>query len=129
MARGQHQTIGIDWMPAACALNPGHFQTQRRLFAAGPVAADPAEQKADFYRTADGRWFFPIGSYPHLRDGVLDLLQCANTAEALDAAIGRRGSGGAGRRPSRTASCRASTRGRGMNGWRIRKAQCWRGRR
>lgn len=88
MARGQHQTIGIDWMQAACALNPGHFQTQSGYSL--PALSLLTELKADFYRTADGRWFFPIGSYPHLRDGVLDLLQCANTREALAAAIGRR---------------------------------------
>ncbi|AOB30454.1 hypothetical protein AKI39_06720 [Bordetella sp. H567] len=88
MARGQHQTIGIDWMQAACSLNPGHFQTQSGYSL--PALSLLTELKADFYRTVDGRWFFPIGSYPHLRDGVLDLLQCANTAEALGAAIGRR---------------------------------------
>src|SRR5690606_36568277 len=37
------------------------------------------------------RWFFPIGSYPHLRDGVLELLDCANTPDALAQSIGRWG--------------------------------------
>lgn len=88
MATGQHQSVAIDWMQAACALNPGHFQTQSGY--ALPALSLLTELKADFYRTADGRWFFPIGSYPHLRDGVLDVLQCANTGAALAAAIGRR---------------------------------------
>jgi crotonobetainyl-CoA:carnitine CoA-transferase CaiB-like acyl-CoA transferase len=87
MAANQHQTVAIDWMQAACSLNPGHFQTQSGY--ALPALSLLTELKADFYRTADERWFFPIGSYPHLRDGVLDLLQCANTAEALGASIGR----------------------------------------
>jgi hypothetical protein len=88
MATGQHQTVGIDWMQAACSLNPGHFQTQSGYSL--PALSLLTELKADFYKTADDRWFFPIGSYPHLRDGVLELLQCANTSEALGAAIARR---------------------------------------
>lgn len=85
MARGQRQSIAMDWMQAASSLNPGHFQTQSGY--ALPALSLLTELKADFYRTRDGLWFFPIGSYPHLRDGVLDLLQCANTPEALGASI------------------------------------------
>jgi crotonobetainyl-CoA:carnitine CoA-transferase CaiB-like acyl-CoA transferase len=92
MATGQRQSVGIDWMQAASSLNPGHFQTQSGY--ALPALSLLTELKADFYRTADDRWFFPIGSYPHLRDGVLELLDCANTAPALAAAI-RRQSGDA----------------------------------
>lgn len=88
LATGEHQTIGIDWMQAASALNPGHFQRQSGYSL--PALSLLTELKADFYRTRDARWFFPIGSYPHLRDGVLDLLQCANSADALSTAIGRR---------------------------------------
>jgi hypothetical protein len=87
MATGQHQTVAIDWMQAASSLNPGHFQKQGGY--ALPALSLLTELKADFYKTADERWFFPIGSYPHLRDGVLDLLQCANSATALGASIGR----------------------------------------
>lgn len=85
MAVGQHQMVGIDWMQAASSLNPGHFQKQSGYSL--PALSLLTELKADFYRTRDERWFFPIGSYPHLRDGVLDLLQCANSADALSAAI------------------------------------------
>jgi hypothetical protein len=87
MAKGQHQTVSIDWMQAAASLNPGHFQTQAGY--ALPALSLVSELKADFYKTADDRWFFPIGSYPHLRDGVLDLLQSPNTAAGLGASIGR----------------------------------------
>ncbi|GAA5232257.1 hypothetical protein FOZ76_16530 [Verticiella sediminum] len=86
-ATGQRQTIAIDWMQAASSLNPGHFQTQSGY--ALPALSLLTELKADYYRTADGRWFFPIGSYPHLRDGVLDLLQCPNTSAALAESIAR----------------------------------------
>ena len=85
MATGLHQTVAIDWMQAACSLNPGHFQTQSGFSL--PALSLLTELKADFYQTADGHWFFPIGSYPHLRDGVLELLDCANTAPALTKAI------------------------------------------
>ncbi|GAA5234985.1 CoA transferase [Verticiella sediminum] len=87
LAGGPGQSIGIDWMQAASGLNPGHFQTQSGY--ALPALSLLTELKADFYETADGRWFFPIGSYPHLRDGVLELLDCANTQTALAAGIGR----------------------------------------
>src|SRR5690606_5496500 len=69
------------------ALNPGHFQRQSGFGL--PALSLLTELKADFYETADNRWFFPIGSYPHLRDGVLELLDCANTTEALGKAISR----------------------------------------
>ncbi|OZI43305.1 CoA transferase [Bordetella genomosp. 4] len=87
MATGVRQTVAIDWMQAACSLNPGHFQTQSGF--ALPALSLLTELKADFYQTADERWFFPIGSYPHLRDGVLELLDCANTTAALAKAISR----------------------------------------
>jgi hypothetical protein len=86
MARGQRQTVSIDWMQAASSLNPGHFQKQSGYSL--PALSLLTELKADFYKTKDDRWFFPIGSYPHLRDGVLDLLKCSNSAEALGGAIG-----------------------------------------
>lgn len=87
MATAQHQTVAIDWMQAACSLNPGHFQTQSGFSL--PALSLLTELKADFYQTADDRWFFPIGSYPHLRDGVLEVLDCANTNAALAKAIAR----------------------------------------
>src|SRR5690606_27822352 len=81
LATGQRQLIGIDWTQAASALNPGNFQKQNGYPL--PALSLVTELRADFYQTADDRWFFPVGSYPHLRDGVLDVLQSANTTEAL----------------------------------------------
>src|SRR3546814_1039920 len=74
LATGQRQNIAIDWMQAASSLNPGHFQKQSGYVL--PALSLLTELKADFYQTVDGRCFFPIGSYPLLRDGVLDLLHC-----------------------------------------------------
>ncbi|MGH8812922.1 MAG: CoA transferase [Advenella sp.] len=86
-AKGRSQTIGLDWMQAASSLNPGHFQTQSGYGL--PALSLLTELKADFYRTQDQRWFFPIGSYPHLRDGVLKLLNCPNTESGLAEAIAK----------------------------------------
>lgn len=85
--KGERQRVGVDWMQAATALNPGQFMKQNGKLL--PAMAMAAELRSDFYRTKDSRWFFPVGSYPHLRDGVLELLDCANTTEALSRAIGR----------------------------------------
>ncbi|MFW8566775.1 CoA transferase [Orrella sp. 11846] len=82
----RHQTIGIDWMQATCALNPGYFQRQNGY--AVPALTLLQHFKADFYRTRDDRWFFPVGGpYPLLRDGILETLACANTQTALTEAI------------------------------------------
>ena len=86
-ATGQRQRVGIDWMQAASALNPGQFLKQNGKSL--PAMALMAELRSDFYKTKDERWFFPVGSYPHLRDGVLELLDCANTPSALSLAIAR----------------------------------------
>jgi crotonobetainyl-CoA:carnitine CoA-transferase CaiB-like acyl-CoA transferase len=79
------QTLTVDSMQAACSLNPANYQRQHGFRM--PALSLARELKAAFYETADGRWFFPIGSYPHLRDGVLALLGCPNTEQALAAAI------------------------------------------
>jgi crotonobetainyl-CoA:carnitine CoA-transferase CaiB-like acyl-CoA transferase len=39
------------------------------------------------YRTKDGRYVQMIGLHPHLRDGLLDYFQSANTTEAIQAAV------------------------------------------
>lgn len=87
MASGEHQTVAMDWVQAASALNPGEFQKQSGC--PFPALSLLTELKADFFKTQDERWFFPIGSYPHLRDAVLDTLNCPNNAQALSASIGK----------------------------------------
>ncbi|HST09784.1 MAG TPA: CoA transferase [Terriglobales bacterium] len=37
----------------------------------------------NFFRTRDGRWIFFQGAYPHLRDGLLRFLDCANDTAAI----------------------------------------------
>lgn len=87
-AQGETQTITIDATQATCALEPSHFQTQHGYPV--PQSSHARELKSGFYRTADDKWFMPSGSYPHLRDATLELLDCANTRTAIGAAIARR---------------------------------------
>lgn len=41
------------------------------------------------YRTLDDKWIFIAGIYPHLKDGLLKLLNCVNTQTSISEAIGR----------------------------------------
>lgn len=84
---GVSQRITIDALHAACALEPTHFQTQHGHRV--PQSSHSRELKSGFYRTQDDHWFIPSGSYPHLRDATLQLLDCPNTVDAIGAAIGR----------------------------------------
>lgn len=42
------------------------------------------------YRAKDGRHVTIIELHPHLRDALLEYFQCANSARALQAAVGRK---------------------------------------
>lgn len=84
---GQSQSIRIDGVQAVCALEPSHFQQQQGYPL--PQSSHSRELKSGFYATADGKWFLPSGSYPHLRDATLALLDCANTQSAIAAAVAR----------------------------------------
>ncbi|HEX2545224.1 MAG TPA: CoA transferase [Ramlibacter sp.] len=81
---GDPQQASIDLTQALASLYPSRYQ--RQWGHAIPMMAG-VELKHDFYETADGRWFYPIGSYPAFRNGVLELLGCPNTADAIAKAI------------------------------------------
>jgi crotonobetainyl-CoA:carnitine CoA-transferase CaiB-like acyl-CoA transferase len=83
---GPAQQVTIDMLQAAASLYPSRYQRQwgRPM----PMMAG-TELRHAFYRTADDRYFFPIGSYPAFRNATLDLLACANNTEAIARAIGR----------------------------------------
>jgi crotonobetainyl-CoA:carnitine CoA-transferase CaiB-like acyl-CoA transferase len=54
------------------------------------VPRQPAERPAmlnGFYHTRDGRWFFVHTGFPHLREGVIRLLGCKDSAESATAAV------------------------------------------
>ena len=87
-ATGTGQDIAIDALHAACGLCPNYFQRQNGKPV--PPLGLQRELKAGFYPTADGRWFYITGSYSHLRDGALQVLDCANNVEAITRATSRR---------------------------------------
>ncbi|MBF0126337.1 MAG: CoA transferase [Magnetococcales bacterium] len=89
---GRAQSLQVDQRVAALTLLSFMLQTQNgypicypdthRVWPAYPIMAP--------YETRDGRHIYIDGVYPHLRDGLLDLLDCPNNATALSAAIKKR---------------------------------------
>lgn len=80
---GRAQSVSVDIRAAAAA-----FRSERYLrVAARPPSAlwDPL---AGFYRAGDGRFIQLHTNFPHHRDGVLRVLGCDGTREAVAAAIG-----------------------------------------
>jgi crotonobetainyl-CoA:carnitine CoA-transferase CaiB-like acyl-CoA transferase len=86
-SRGRAQKLSIDMLQAAAAIYPVRYQKQNGY----PMPLLPgAELAQDFFPTQDGRWFYPVASYPHLRNRTLEILDCANTKAALGRAIAGR---------------------------------------
>ena len=82
---GLRQHITVDRNGAVFALCSGLFQS---VGGHDMTIADGARAAVSgFYQTRDGRWFHPMGTYPGLRDGMLDLLGCSNSAPAIKTAV------------------------------------------
>lgn len=70
-----------------CGFHLNEFQTQflngySMMMDTWPMAADNGT-----YRTKDGRYVQMIGLFPHMVNPLLAHLQCANTAQAIQAAV------------------------------------------
>ncbi len=78
---GVAQTVTVDRRHAAA-----EFRSERYLRTAEPPAAmwDPI---AGLYRTRDNRWVRLHTNFAHHRDGMLALLGCENTRDAVQAAL------------------------------------------
>ncbi|MBF0294328.1 MAG: CoA transferase [Magnetococcales bacterium] len=86
---GRKQSLQVDQRLAALTLISFMLQTQNgypicypdthRVWPSYPIMAP--------YETRDGRQIYIDGVYPHLRDGLMDLLECHNHASALAAAV------------------------------------------
>jgi crotonobetainyl-CoA:carnitine CoA-transferase CaiB-like acyl-CoA transferase len=78
---GPHQTVSVDMHHAAA-----EFRSERyvRYTETMPAMWDPI---AGLYGTRDKRWVRIHTNFAHHRDGVLALLGCANTHEAVQAAL------------------------------------------
>jgi crotonobetainyl-CoA:carnitine CoA-transferase CaiB-like acyl-CoA transferase len=79
---GRSQTVSVDMRHAAT-----EFRSERHARIAGQPPASPWDKIAGVYRTGDGRWVRLHTNFPHHRDGILKLLQCAYEREAVQAAL------------------------------------------
>jgi hypothetical protein len=61
------------------------------IYQSGHLIKNGLEDDPTFriYKTLDDKWIFIAGIYPHLRDGLLKLLNCVNTPASIGEAIGR----------------------------------------
>ena len=82
---GRRQRVAVDLHAAAHALNPANFLKQHGY----PVTIRFVftEPGNGFFATRDGRWIYMAHGSPRLRNGLLDVLQCANTKPALTQAV------------------------------------------
>ena len=79
---GARQTVGIDMRHAAA-----EFRSERYLRLDGKAASDPWDKIAGIYRCGDGSWVRLHTNFPHHRDSVLRLLDCAHEREAVGRAL------------------------------------------
>jgi crotonobetainyl-CoA:carnitine CoA-transferase CaiB-like acyl-CoA transferase len=79
---GRSQTVSVDMRHAAT-----EFRSERHARIAGQPPASPWDKIAGVYRTGDGPWVRLHTNFPHHRDGLLKLLQCAYEREAVQAAL------------------------------------------
>ena len=81
---GRPQRVRIDVRHAAATLHGCEFMDlEGRSF---PYPYVPMDR---FFRAGDGKWIHFQGLFPHLRDGTLALLGCADDEEAIAAATAR----------------------------------------
>lgn len=79
---GAWQTVTV---PAAHAV--AEFRSERYLRVNGELPADPWDKLAGIYRCGDGIWVRIHTNFAHHRDGILQLLGCANERESVAAAL------------------------------------------
>jgi crotonobetainyl-CoA:carnitine CoA-transferase CaiB-like acyl-CoA transferase len=78
---GRRQSVAIDLKAAAAALRADRFLTVN-----GASPGSPWARLSGFYQTGDGRWMQFHCNFPHHRDGVLRILNCAASRDAMAAA-------------------------------------------
>lgn len=83
---GRGQNVSVDARAALHGLHTLTFMKQQGHSIDLHVVK---EAITDFHRCGDGRWIFTTCSYPHLRDGVLDVLRCQNTKDAINNACSK----------------------------------------
>ncbi|TNE59008.1 MAG: hypothetical protein EP340_03715 [Alphaproteobacteria bacterium] len=81
---GETQTITVPAEGAAATLVSFLFQ---RLLDREMTPERIDQPTSQIYPTKDGRWVHTHGGFRHLAEGILDILQCEETKEAIGAAI------------------------------------------
>jgi crotonobetainyl-CoA:carnitine CoA-transferase CaiB-like acyl-CoA transferase len=79
---GKAQRVGVDMRAAAVA-----SRSERYLNINGGPAPELWDTIAGTYQCGDGRWVRLHTNFPHHRDGVLKLLNCANDKSAVAQAL------------------------------------------
>lgn len=79
---GRKQTVSLEMLAAAIA-----FRSERYLTVDGEPYRNLWDPIAGYYQTGDGRWLQLHTNFPHHRDGVLELLHCANSREGVERAL------------------------------------------
>lgn len=82
----QRQGIRIDTLAGALSTFSVGYQSQHGY---DIPQTEPSYPLVGLYRTRDGRWFFPHGAFPALRNGLLDLLQCTMDQQSISDAIAK----------------------------------------
>lgn len=86
MRTGRDQDVTVDLKTAIHGLHSIDFIKQNGY----PIELHVVKEAiTSFYQTRDGRWVFFTGSYPLLRDGILNLLRCSNSAGAIANAVSK----------------------------------------
>lgn len=79
---GQSQTISCDMRAAAT-----EFRSERYFRIDDQPRGSAWDKIAGVYKAGDGRWLRLHTNFAHHRDGVLDILGCANDREAVQTAL------------------------------------------
>src|SRR3989441_12138137 len=79
---GRRQWVAVDARAASAA-----FRSERYLRVDGRQPPGAWHPVSGFYRAGDGRWIQLHCNFPHHRDGVLRVLGCDGTREAVTAAV------------------------------------------
>lgn len=91
MRTGVQQSAKVDLRDSVNALRPGRYQKQNG-YSLDPhnIVNEPVN---GFFQCRDGKWIFFVGAYPHLRNGLLRVVDSANTKEAIARAVAKWDSG------------------------------------
>ena len=81
---GRWQSVDVDMRHAMA-----EFRSERYLRVNGGAAPELWDKIAGLYPCGDGRWVRLHTNFPHHRDGILRILQCAYDRDALRTALAR----------------------------------------